>query len=64
MWKIGDKLKAVRVVDDDGEPCDGNLQLDEIVVLERFPLSDWIWVKRANGRLWQYERDRFVLAEE
>jgi hypothetical protein len=58
--KLGDKLKAINVLDDDGEPCDGGLQLDEVVTLVGHPLSDWIIIERANGRKFQYEKSRFV----
>jgi hypothetical protein len=59
--KIGDKLLTIDVKMEDGSECDGGLSLGEIVTLNKYPHSDWIWVERANGKIMQYEKKRFAL---
>lgn len=59
----GDKLKAVNVLDDDGEPCEGRLIMGEIVTMDdrSSECRPFIIVTRENGRQLQIEKTRFEL---
>jgi hypothetical protein len=61
----GDKLKAVDVLDEDGESCDGGLKMDEIVTMGMRSSENrpFIIVQRANGKQFSWEKKRFVLHE-
>ncbi len=61
----GDTLKAINVLEEDGEPCEGRLQQDELVKMmsHSSELHPYIVVKRYNGRLVQLKKERFVLHE-
>ena len=59
----GDKLKAVNVLDDDGEPCEGRLIMGEIVTMDdrSSECRPFIIVTRENGRQLHIEKTRFEL---
>lgn len=59
----GDKLKAVNVLDDDGEPCEGRLIMGEIVTMDdrSSEYRPFIIVTRENGRQLHIEKTRFEL---
>lgn len=61
----GDKLKAVNVLDEDGEPCEGRLVLGEIVTMDdrSSECRDFIIVTRESGKQLQIEKIRFELHE-
>ncbi len=60
---LGDKLRAISVLDEDGEPCEGNLTLYEIVIMDDRSSEhrDFIIVQRMNGKKLQLEKTRFIL---
>lgn len=59
----GDQLKMIRPKDPDGERCEGGLEFGEIVTVEDITIQHhgFITVKRANGRSYQLEKNRFEL---
>ena len=61
----GDKLRAINIMDDDGEPCDGALKMGEIVIMDdrSSEFRTFIIVTRSNGRQMQWEKNRFELSE-
>lgn len=61
----GDKLKAINVLEEDGEPCEGRLRLNEIVTMVDRTSENrtHILIERSNGRRLQLEKTRFELAE-
>lgn len=59
----GDKLRAISVLDEDGEPCEGRLVLDEIVTMtdRSSEYRPFIIIERENGKQLQLEKTRFIL---
>lgn len=59
----GDILKAINVLDEDGEPCDGGLKMGELVMMDdrSSEYRPFIIVTRENGRQYQWDKTRFEL---
>jgi len=64
VFKKDDKLRAVWVTEEDGEPCDGGLKWGDIVtMMDRTNVNrPFIIVLKANGRQFQFDAKRFELA--
>ncbi len=63
-FKKGDSLRVINNLDEDGEACEGRLDMGEIVTMvDRTSAGRaFIIIERANGRRYQLETKRFEKA--